>query len=309
MNLLHSMIVLTAKRILVSGASGLIGSALVSALEELGCPVIRLTRKPTAGGNALAWDPSRALPPELVSGFEAVIHLAGEPVAARWTAAKKNAIFDSRVVGTKYLSEALAHAPQPPRVLISASAIGYYGDGGDEIVNENSPSGEGFLPEVCREWEAATRPAAEAGIRTVQIRIGVVLSAAGGALKEMLPPFRAGLGAKIGDGPQWMSWIHIEDLVGAILYILNNDRLEGPVNVVAPAPVRNLEFTKILASVLHRPAILRIPTFAVRMIFGEMADEVLLGSQRVEPEKLIRSGFDFKYANLRSALQEILGHG
>ena len=306
-SLLHSMIVQNLGRILISGASGLIGSALIAALEQRDYAVTRLKRNPCAGGNELAWDSSRVLPPELVSGFEAVIHLAGEPVAARWTAAKKKAILDSRVVGTRHLSEALAHAPQPPRVLISASAIGYYGNDGDEIANESSPSGEGFLPEVCRQWEAATRPASDAGIRTVQVRIGVVLSVKGGVLKEMLTPFRIGFGAQIGKGQQWMSWIHIEDLIGAILCILNNDRLEGPVNLVTPAPVRNSEFTKTLASVLQRPAIFRIPAFALRMIFGDMADEVLLASQRVEPEKLIRSEFDFKYANLRSALQEILG--
>jgi hypothetical protein len=279
---------------------------LNSALADRGCAVIRLVRKPVAGNNELAWEPSRTVPPELVSGFDAVIHLAGEPIAARWTEAKKKRIRDSRILGTTHLCEALTRRAQPPRVLISASAIGFYGDRGDEILREDSSSGTGFLSEVCRRWETATKPAADAGIRTVQIRIGVVLSAKGGALKEMLPPFRMGLGAQIGNGRQWMSWIHVQDLVGAILHMLDSDSAEGPVNLVAPAPVRNSEFTRTLAKVSSRPAIFRIPGFAVRLIFGEMGDQVLLASQRVEPAKLAAGGYQFKYRELGSALENIL---
>ncbi|MGH9530526.1 MAG: TIGR01777 family oxidoreductase, partial [Terriglobales bacterium] len=214
-----------SSRILISGASGFIGSALIPALEARGLKVTRLVRGTVSPDGSLPWDPAKPLNPELVSGFDAVIHLAGEPVAARWTEAKKKLIRDSRVLGTKHLCEALAQAAQAPRVLISASAIGYYGDRGDEMLHEDSPWGDGFLGEVCRQWEAATKPAADAGIRAIQIRIGVVLSARGGALKEMLPPFRMGFGGQIGDGRQWMSWIHLEDLVGAILQVLDSESL------------------------------------------------------------------------------------
>ncbi len=293
-------------RVLISGGSGLIGSALIPTLESRGSKIIRLVRATESRSGELAWNPAQSLRPELVSGFHAVIHLAGEPVAARWTEAKKQRIRDSRVLGTAHLCEALARTAQPPRVLISASAIGFYGDRGDEVLREESPSGTGFLPEVCREWEAATKAAADAGIRTVQIRIGVVLAAEGGALKEMLPPFRLGLGAQIGKGRQWMSWIHVQDLVGAVLHVLDNDGLQGPVNLVAPEPVRNSEFTRTLEKVLSRPAMLRIPDFAVRLIFGEMADGVLLASQRVEPARLMASGYQFRYRDLKSALENVL---
>lgn len=294
-------------RVLVSGASGLIGSALIPALESRGSEVTRLVRARESREGQLAWDPARAPRSDLVSGFDAVIHLAGEPVAARWTKAKKKRILDSRILGTAHLCEALAHALKPPRVLISASAIGYYGDRGDVVLREDSPSGGGFLPEVCRQWEAATKQAAEAGIRTIQILIGVVLAAQGGALKKMLPPFRMGLGAQIGNGRQWMSWIHLRDLVGAILHVLDSDAVQGPVNAVAPEPVRNAEFTRTLARVLSRPAIFRIPGFAVRLIFGEMGDGVLLASQRVEPARLMATGYQFKYRELQGALGNVLG--
>jgi len=297
---------LNSLRILISGASGLIGSALIPALESRGSAVTRLVRASESRHGEIPWNPAQPLHSELVSGFHAVIHLAGEPVAARWTEAKKKRIRDSRVLGTAHLCEALARTAQPPHVLISASAIGYYGNRGDEIVREDSRSGAGFLPEVCREWEAATKPAADAGIRTTQIRIGIVLAAQGGALKKMLPPFRMGLGAQIGNGRQWMSWIHVKDLVGAILHLLDSDSVEGPVNLVAPEPVRNSEFTRTLAKVLSRPAILRMPGFAARLIFGEMADEVLLAGQRVDPAKLAASGYEFRYRDLRSALENIL---
>jgi len=296
----------TSSRILISGASGLIGAALVQTLEARCFTITRLVRTAGAGEGQIEWNPAQPLRHALVSDFDAVIHLAGEPVAGFWTKAKKARILNSRIFGTSHLSEAIAKAPQPPRVFICASATGYYGDRGEEIMREDSPSGTGFLPEVCRQWEAATKPAADAGIRTILIRTGIVLSAQGGALEKMLLPFRFGVGAQIGNGRQWMSWIHIEDLVGAIHHALDDNSVAGPVNLVAPEPVRNSEFTKTLAGVLSRPAIFRIPAFAARLIFGEMAEEVLLAGQRVEPAKLVASGYQFKYPDLRKALENIL---
>jgi uncharacterized protein len=296
-------------RILVSGVSGPIGAALLPSLSARGYQVTRLVRGAATRERQISWDPAQPLTPDSVSGFEAVIHLAGETVVGRWTAAKKARIRNSRVLGTCYLAQALAQASQGPRVLITASAVGYYGDRGEEILREDSPPGEGFLCGVCREWEAATQPAAAAGIRTAHLRIGVVLSPVGGALQKMLAPFKMGVGGNMGNGRQWWSWIDVEDLVGAIHHILKTDRLEGPVNVVAPTPVTNAEFTKTLASVLSRPAIFPMPAFAARLAFGQMADELLLASQRVEPAKLTASGYAFQYSNLRASLQNLLGKG
>jgi uncharacterized protein (TIGR01777 family) len=297
---------MNSPRILVSGVSGPIGAALLPSLKARGYSVTRLVRGGSSADGKISWDPTQPLPPDSVSGFEAVIHLAGETVVGRWTEEKKRQIRNSRVLGTRNLAQALAKAPQRPRLLISGSAIGYYGDRGEEILGENSASGKGFLPEVCREWEAATQPATDAAIRTVQVRIGVVLSPDGGALQKMLLPFRLGLGGKMGNGSQWWSWIHVQDLVGAIHHILKNDLLQGPVNVVSPRPVSNSDFTKILAGVLSRPAIFPMPAFAARLAFGQMADELLLASQRVEPAKLVASGYPFQYSDLKKALQEIL---
>lgn len=293
-------------RVLVSGVSGPIGAALLPSLNARGCEVVRLVRGPAAGDGQLAWDPAQPLSSVSVSGFDAVIHLAGETIVGRWTDAKKARIRDSRVLGTRYLAEALANASQRPRVLISASAIGYYGNRGDELLREDSSPGQDFLSEVCRHWEAATQPAAQAGIRTVQMRFGLVLSAVGGALQKMLLPFRLGMGGNMGNGRQWWSWVDIQDLVGAIHHILRTDLLEGPVNVVAPKPVTNAEFTRTLASVLSRPAIFPMPAFAARLVFGQMADELLLASQRVEPAQLIQSGYPFQSSDLRKALEGIL---
>lgn len=292
-------------KILVSGSSGLIGAALVPALQSNGYEVVRLVRGASASGR-VGWDPARPLAPESVSGFEVIIHLAGESIVGRWTEAKKRRIRESRVQGTRALAAALAKAPQPPRLLISASAIGYYGNRGEETLREDSSSGDGFLPEVCREWEAAAEPASKAGIRAVQMRFGVVLSALGGALQKMLLPFRMGVGGKVGNGRQWMSWIAIDDLVGAIQHVIKTDTLRGPVNGVGPGPVRNAEFTKTLASVLSRPAIFPMPGFAARLAFGQMADELLLASQRVEPAKLMASGYVFQKPELSTALEDIL---
>src|SRR5579863_63778 len=293
-------------KVLVSGASGLIGSAVVPALRSRGYEVTRLVRGGASGKGDIAWDTSRPLAPESVSGFDAVVHLAGESIVGRWTDAKKKRVRESRAQGTRNLAEALAATPQRPRVFISASAIGFYGDRGEETLREESSSGSGFLPEVCREWEAAAEPAATAGIRTAQMRFGVVLSASGGALGKMLPPFRMGVGGIVGGGRQWMSWIDIDDVVGAIQHAMKTDALRGPVNVVGPKPVRNAEFTKTLASVLSRPAIFPMPAFAARLVFRQMADELLLASQRVEPAKLMASGYVFRQPELRPALENIL---
>ncbi|HXZ30889.1 MAG TPA: TIGR01777 family oxidoreductase [Terriglobales bacterium] len=293
-------------KILISGGSGLIGSALCPLLAANGYQITRLVRRRSSEEGGISWDAEKPLAPGSVSGFDAVIHLAGETIVGRWTKEKKTAIRNSRVLGTKNLAEAVSRAPQRPQVFISASAIGYYGDRGEEVLREGSPSGTGFLPEVCREWEAATKPAADAGIRTLQMRFGVVLSAAGGALAKMLTPFRLGLGGRIGNGRQWWSWVDLQDVVGAILYVIKNSSLCGPVNVVSPNPVTNAEFTKTLASVLSRPAIFPIPAFAARIAFGEMADELFMASQRVEPARLLASGYVFQQIDLEGCLRNIL---
>jgi uncharacterized protein len=296
-----------AVKVLISGSSGLLGGALTQSLGADGYEITRLVRKPTSAAGQIAWDFAQPLAPESVSGFDAVIHLAGESIASRWTDAKKKAIRDSRVLGTRNLAEALARVASPPRVLISASAIGFYGDREDEILREDSASGaSGFLPEVCREWEAAAESAVKAGIRTALLRTGIVLSAKGGALKQMLPPFRMGLGGRIGSGRQWMSWIDLHDEIGAIRHILANESVSGPVNSVSPHPVTNSEFTKTLASILSRPAIFPMPAFAARLAFGQMGEELLLGSQRVEPARLMATGYVFQKPDLRSALEQIL---
>ena len=298
-------------RILVSGISGPIGAALVPSLESIGARIARLTRQGSTAGPGIAaetipWDPAKPTSPDVVSGFDAVIHLAGESIVGRWSATKKARIRDSRVIGTRNLAQALASTKNKPQVFICGSAIGYYGDRGDELLREQSTSGTGFLAEVCREWEAATQPAAEAGIRTVQIRIGVVLSRKGGALGKMLTPFKLGLGGRIGNGRQWMSWIDIDDLVDAIHHILRTEQLRGPVNLVAPRPVTNAEFTSTLARVLSRPAIFPMPAFAVKLAFGEMGETVLLGSQHVEPARLLESGCQFRFRELCDSLKNVL---
>jgi hypothetical protein len=293
-------------RILVSGVSGLIGSALLTSLQTRGYEVTRLARGAATDEVQVAWDPAKPIAPGRVSGFDAVIHLAGESIAGRWTKTKKIKIRDSRVAGTTTLAEALAAAPDKPQVFLCSSAIGYYGDRGNEMLNERSQPGLGFLPDICREWEAATQAAVDAGIRTVLMRTGVVLSPKGGALGKMLLPFKMGVGGRIGDGQQWMSWIDIQDMIGAIHHMLNSDLLQGPVNMVAPKPVKNAEFAKTLGSVLSRPAILPMPAFAVKLAFGEMGETILLGSQRVEPAQLVMSGYPFRFSDLRSSLENNL---
>ena len=293
-------------RILVSGVSGPIGVALLPSLRTSGWTVARLVRGTAAGAGQVAWDPAVALAPEAVSGFDAVIHLAGESIFGRWTAAKKAKVRDSRVAGTLNLASALARAEEKPKVFVCGSAIGYYGNRGDELLREDSAAGAGFLAEVCREWEEAATPAVQAGIRTANIRTGIVLSPKGGALGAMLLPFKMGLGGRTGNGRQWMSWIDVQDMVGGILHILKNDLLQGPVNMVAPTPVRNAEFASTLAGVLSRPAIFPMPAFAVKAVFGEMGNELLLSSQKVEAGKLISSGYLFRYQELRESLEGLL---
>jgi uncharacterized protein (TIGR01777 family) len=253
--------------------------------------------------------------PNRVSGFDAVIHLSGENVAGRWTSAKKRRLRDSRVISTLNLSQALASSEKHPAVFLCASAIGYYGNRGDEILHEESLSGSNFLAEVAREWESAAQPASKAGIPTLNLRIGIVLSRDGGALKQMLLPFRLGLGGRIGSGRQWWSWIHIDDLVSAVWYLVSvcieagaspPGEINGPVNLVSPNPATNAELTQTLARVLHRPAALPIPAFAARLAFGELADEGLLSSARVEPKKLLASNFAFQFPDLSTALANLL---
>jgi hypothetical protein len=303
------MVSLGMARILVSGVSGPIGTALLPTLRASGAQIARLTRKvPTHAspdGNLIPWDPAQPISPQTVSGFDVVIHLAGETIVGRWVAAKKQKIRESRILGTRNLAEALAGAKEKPQVFICSSAIGYYGNRGDELLNEQSAPGSGFLSDVCREWEAATHPAAKAGIRTVQMRTGVVLTRKGGALGKMLIPFKLGIGGRVGDGRQWMSWISIQDMIGAIHHAIKTDLVQGPVNFVAPKPVTNAEFTRTLAGVLSRPALLPVPAFAVRLAFGEMGETVLLGGQRVEPMHLVGSGYPFRYPTLKASLESL----
>lgn len=293
-------------RLLVTGVSGPIGAALLPSLESRAACLVRLVRGPAKNTDQITWDPLAPLAPDAISGFDAVIHLAGESVVGRWTDAKKKAIRDSRIQGTRNLASTLAQCKYGPRVFICASAVGFYGNRGDELLTEESAVGVGFLAELGRDWEAASRIAAESGIRTVNLRIGLVLSPKGGALAKMLTPFQLGLGGRLGPGTQWWSWIHVDDIVGAIHHILDNESLSGPVNLVAPNPVRNIEFTKLLSSVFGRPALLPVPAFAARLAFGEMAQELMLSSQRVTPRKLETSGYSFRFPELRAALEDLV---
>ena len=295
-------------RVLISGASGPIGAALVPSLKPAGMEVVRLVRGPARNAGQISWEPMGELAPSAVSGFGAVIHLAGESVVGRWTQAKKNAIRESRVQGTRSVATALARTEGKPRVFVCASAIGFYGDRGDEVLTEESASGSGFLPEVCLEWEEASRICAGAGIRTVNVRIGLVLSAQGGALAKMLPIFKLGLGGRLGSGRQWWSWIHVDDIVGAIHHAVRTESVAGAVNLVAPNAVRNEEFTKVLGSVLRRPALFPVPGFALRVAFGRTAaNELFLSSQRVTPAKLNSTGYTFRFADLKAALIDLVG--
>jgi uncharacterized protein len=298
-------------KILLTGSSGLIGRALTPFLTTDGNELTRLVRSQApAGSGQISWDPSAgAIRQDALEGFDAVVHLAGETIVGRWTAGKKARILASRAQGTRLLSESLARLKRPPHVLLSASAIGYYGDRGDQKVDETSSAGSLFLSEVATAWEVATEPAVRGGLRVVNLRIGFVLSAGGGGLAAMLLPFRLGLGGRMGSGRQYMSWVAIDDVVGAVLNALGTPALAGPVNVVAPNPVTNREFTETLGSVLHRPTIFPMPAFAARLLFGEMADNLLLASTRVEPTRLAAAGYQFRFPQLEPALRHVLGKG
>jgi uncharacterized protein len=296
-------------KILLTGSHGLVGSALNPFLTSGGHSVEPLQRRKTAqAGHGVFWNPAEGgIDRDKLEGFDGVVHLAGESIVGRWDDEKKRKIRDSRVRGTRLLSETLAKLERRPRVLVSASAIGYYGDRGDEVLTEESSAGGSFLADVCREWESATATAAEAGIRVVNLRFGVILSPRGGALEKILLPFQFGLGGEVGSGRQYWSWIAIDDAVGAIYHALITDTLRGPANAVTPHPITNREFTKTLCALLARPTLAPTPEFAARLVFGEMADELLLASARVEPARLRRTDFRFRFQTLEEALRHLLG--
>jgi uncharacterized protein (TIGR01777 family) len=301
-------------RVIVTGSTGLVGRALVRSLLADGHEVTRLVRGDSQGFRApgtaaVHWDPERGeIDAPALEGHDAAVHLAGENVGeGRWDDEKKRRILESRVKGTTLLASALAGLSAKPRVLVSASATGYYGDRGDEILREESASGSDFLSEVCREWEKGTLQASQAGIRVVHLRIGVVLDGEGGALQRMLTPFKLGVGGKVGSGSQYMNWITLEDLIGVIRRAVEDESLRGPVNTVAPQQVTNAEFTKALGHALGRPTIFAVPAFAARLAFGEMADALLMASTRVEPARLKEAGFQFKHPEIEGALRSVLG--
>jgi hypothetical protein len=296
-------------RVLVTGSSGLIGGALVPFLSERGLAVSRLVRRPPRRPDEIGWDPvAGTVEVRALEGFDAVVHLAGEGIASgRWTRERKASIRRSRIEGTRLLVASLGRLDRRPRVLVAASAIGYYGNRGDEPLDERAAPGLGFLAELARDWEAAASAATSSGIRVALIRTGIVLSRRGGALAKLLLPFRLGLGGPIGDGKAWWSWIAIDDLVASYHLAITDPTLNGAVNAVAPAPVTNAEFTRILSGVLGRPAFLRVPALALRWVFGEMADEALLASARVVPERLREAGFAFRFPELAGALRHVLG--
>ncbi len=292
----------------MSGATGLIGGALAQRLARDVHEVVPLVRRPPVSSErAIAWDPARGtIDRKALEGCDAVVHLAGENVLGRWTAAKKQRIRDSRVAGTRIVSEAIAGLARPPRVLLAASAVGYYGDRGAAELTEQSPRGDDFLADVARDWEAATGPAARAGVRVANLRFGIVLATAGGVLAKMLPAFRLGLGGPIGSGSQYFSWIALEDLLGAILHVLATESLSGPINITAPHPVTQLEFVQTLGRVLRRPAVLPVPPIALRLAFGREAAAMMASGQRVLPARLLASGYRFRFGELEPALRALL---
>jgi uncharacterized protein (TIGR01777 family) len=295
-------------RILISGASGLIGRALTPALISAGHEPVALVRR-APRDNEVQWNPGERLDSEKLASADAIVHLAGKNIAGRWTEKFKREVLESRAQGTRILANAAAESCRrcgQPRIFISAAGINYYGSRGDELLTEESSSGQGFLAEVSRQWEAATAPASEAGVRVVNLRIGVVLAHDGGALKPMLLPFRLGLGGRIGSGKQFWSWISFDDVIGVALFALHNDSLRGPVNTVGPSPVRNEEFVRALGEELHRPAIFPLPTWIVRTFLGEMGEELLLTSIRAEPTKLKIAGYKFLHPDLKEAIRGAL---
>lgn len=295
-------------KIVVAGASGLVGSALVPALRAAGHDVHRLVRRAARAPDEIAWDPACGeIDAARLAGTEAAINLAGENIgASRWTASRRAAIRRSRIEATRTLVAAIRALPRPPQVLLNASATGFYGDRGDEVLTERSTLGRGFLPEVCAAWEAEAGAAEKSGVRVARLRFGVVLAREGGALAKMLPPFRLGLGGRLGSGRQWMNWISRDDLVAAILHTLTDARCAGPINCVAPEPVTNAAFTVALGRVLRRPAVLPAPAWALRLVLGAMADEALLASSRAVPAALQSRGFVFRHAEVESALRAAL---
>lgn len=294
-------------KVALTGSHGLVARHLTPALDAAGHQVLPLVRGPASRGQ-VHWDPAAGeLDPDALGDVDAVVHLAGKGIFGRWTATHKREVRASRLEGTRLLAERLAGLGRKPAVLVSGSAVGYYGDRGSEELTEVSTRGEGFLAQLVEDWEAATGPAEEAGIRTVKLRSGIVCAADGGALKAQLPVFKLGLGGRLGRGEQWMSWISVDDEVGAILHALGNDGLTGPANLVAPEPVTNAAFTRALAGALHRPAVLAVPAVALKAVVGqEMADEMLLASQRVAPVALESSGYRFRHPELRGALDAVL---
>ena len=295
--------------VLVTGSSGLVGSALRPVLTAAGHQVRRLLRAPSTEPGTTFWDPSGGrFVDGALDGIDAVVHLAGENIAGgRWTADRKNQIRNSRVRDTRNLCEGLAALETPPKVLVAASAIGFYGDRGDEPLDESAQPGHGFLPQVCEAWEAATLPARSRGIRVVYLRLGIVLSRSGGALATMVMPFKLGVGGVLGTGDQYMSWVSLTDVVNIVAHALTNDSLQGPLNAVAPGAVTNREFTKALGKVLRRPTVFPMPAFAARLVFGEMAEALLLSGARIMPAVLQGSGFRFDYPDLVVALRHELG--
>ena len=292
--------------VLISGATGLLGTALARELEAGGHAVTRLTRSPGSAGD-VGWDPEAGRIDGDLAGTEAVVHLAGESIAeGRWTPEKKRRILESRRKGTSLLAESIAALPTPPSVMVSTSADGYYGDRGAEILTEDSGTGTGFLAEVCREWEAAADPAREAGIRVVHPRTGIVLTPKGGALRRMLPIFKLGLGGRVGGGRQYWAWVSLDDVVGSFLHALTNQAVSGPVNVCSPNPATNAEFTKTLGRVLNRPTVFAVPAPAARLALGGVADELLLASKRMVPARLQETGYGFRHPDLEGALRHLL---
>ena len=295
-------------KIAVTGASGLIGAALLPALRGEGHEVVRLVRRTAHAVDEVTWDPAAGrLDPQALADVDAVVHLAGAGVGdRRWTSSYRALVRDSRVDGTTTVARALAAAPRRPRVLLSGSAVGFYGDTGDRAVDESAPSGDGFLAEVCRAWEASTAPAEEAGVRVAHLRTGVVLSRDGGALAKQLPVFRAGLGGQLGHGRQYVSWISVHDQVAAIRYLLTADDVRGPVNLTAPEPATNRDFGRALGAALRRPALARVPGVALRVALGGFAEEAVLAGQRVLPAVLQRAGYRFRHPGLPAALDAVL---
>lgn len=296
-------------QVTITGASGFIGRRLVNQLEAAGHSVHNLGRAPRAGMSPAAqfsvWEPEKGPPPPAALAADAVIHLAGEPVSQRWTPEVKRRIRDSRVIGTQQLVAALRQAEKRPQVLVVASAVGYYGDRGNDVLTESSKPGDTFLARICVEWENAALAAQSLGIRVVPIRIGIVLGQGGGALEKMLPLFKAGVGGRLGTGAQWMPWIHIDDLVALFLRAAVDSSWKGPVNGAAPNPVTNADFTAALGRTLHRPALFPVPEFAVKILYGEMA-QILFHSQRVIPQAPLSAGFEFRHPELFGALKAIL---